>query len=74
MNTYNKIMKVFWLVFGSIMFIGVTVMCFIEGFEKWVFYYPLVVLAFGMYLFKVWMMKRMDNHIAYMSEKEKEKN
>ena len=27
----------------------------------------------GMYFFKVWMMKRMDNHIAYMSEKEKKK-
>jgi uncharacterized membrane protein len=72
MNTYNKIMKVIWLLMGSVMFIAVTVMCFIDGFDKWVFYYPLVLLAFGMYFFKVWMMKRMEKHIEYMAEKEKE--
>ncbi|MDO7614508.1 MAG: hypothetical protein MUQ75_09730 [Crocinitomicaceae bacterium] len=73
MNTYNKIMKVIWLLIGTVMFIAVTVMCFIDGFEKWVFYYPLVLLAFGMYFFKVWMMKRMEKHIEYMSKKEKER-
>ena len=72
MNTYNKIMKVIWLLMGSVMFIAVTVMCFIDGFDKWAFYYPLVLLAFGMYFFKVWMMKRMEKHIEYMAEKEKE--
>ena len=72
MNTYNRIMKVIWLLMGSVMFIAVTVMCFIDGFDKWVFYYPLVLLAFGMYFFKVWMMKRMEKHIEYMAEKEKE--
>ena len=73
MNTYNKIMKVIWFLMGSVMFIAVTVMCFIDGFDKWVFYYPLVLLAFGMYFFKVWMMKRMEKHIEYMAEKEKER-
>lgn len=73
MNTYNKIMKVIWLLIGTFMFIAVTVMCFIDGFEKWVFYYPLVLLAFGMYFFKVWMMNRMEKHIEYMSKKEKER-
>jgi uncharacterized membrane protein len=73
MNTYNKIMKLIWLLIGTVMFIAVTVMCFIDGFEKWVFYYPLVLLAFGMYFFKVWMMKRMEKHIEYMSKKEKER-
>lgn len=73
MNTYNKIMKVIWLLIGTVMFIVVTVKCFIEGFDKWVFYYPLVLLAFGMYFFKVWMMKRMEKHMEYMSEKEKER-
>lgn len=72
MNTYNKIMKIIWLLIGTLMFIAVTVMCFVDGFEKWLFYYPLVLLAFGMYFFKVWMMKRMEKHIEYMSEKEKE--
>lgn len=73
MNTYNKIMKLIWLLLGTVMFIAVTVMCFVEGFEKWIFYYPLVLLAFGMYFFKTWMMKRMEKHIEYMSEKEKER-
>ena len=73
MNTYNKIMKLIWLLIGIVMFIAVTVMCFIDGFEKWVFYYPLVLLAFGMYFFKVWMMKRMEKHIEYMSKKEKDR-
>ena len=66
-------MKVVWLVIGAVMLIGITIMCFKDGFDKWVFYYPFVLLAFGMYFFKVWMMKRMEKHIAYMSEKEKEK-
>lgn len=66
-------MKVIWLLIGTVMFIAVTVMCFIDGFEKWVFYYPLVLLAFGMYFFKVWMMNRMEKHIEYMSKKEKER-
>lgn len=65
-------MKIIWLLIGTLMFIAVTVMCFVDGFEKWWFYYPLVLLAFGMYFFKVWMMKRMEKHIEYMSEKEKE--
>lgn len=73
MNTYNKIMKVIWLLMGSVMFIAVTVMCFIDGFEKWLFYYPLVLLAFGMYFFKSWMMKRMEKHMEYMADKEKER-
>ena len=65
-------MKLIWFLIGTVMFIAVTVMCFVDGFEKWVFYYPLVLLAFGMYFFKVWMMKRMEKHIEYMAEKEKE--
>ncbi len=63
-------MKIIWLVMASIGFISVTVMCFIEGFDKWVYYYPLVLLMFGMYFFKVWMIKRMEKHVAYMKEQE----
>ena len=70
MNTYNQITKIMWLVMASIGSIAVTVMCFIEGFDKWVYYYPLVLLMFGMYFFKAWMMKRMERHITYMKEKE----
>jgi hypothetical protein len=33
-------------------------------------FYPFVLLAVGMYFFKIWMMKRMEKHIAYMRDKE----
>ena len=63
-------MKIMWLIMASIGFIAVTVMCFIEGFDKWVYYYPLVLLMFWMYFFKIWMIKRMEKHVAYMKEQE----
>jgi membrane protein YdbS with pleckstrin-like domain len=70
MNTYNKIMKMFWLVFAVILFVVITFKGFSEGFERWWMFYPFVLLAVGMYFFKIWMMKRMEKHIAYMREKE----
>jgi SNF family Na+-dependent transporter len=72
MNTYNKIMKIIWLVMAAVGFILVTVMCFVDGLDKWVYYYPFVILALGMYFFKAWMMKRMERHLEYMSKKEEE--
>jgi len=70
MDLYNKIMKVFWLVFAIILFLLVTFKSFSEGFERWAVYYLFVLLAVGMYFFKIWMMKRMERHIAYMKEQE----
>ena len=70
MDLYNKIMKVFWLVFAIILFLIVTFKCFSEGFQRWAVYYLFVLLAVGMYFFKIWMMKRMERHIAYMKEQE----
>ena len=65
-------MKLFWLILAIALCIVVTVMCFVDGYEKWVFYYPFVLLSFGMYFFKVWMMKRMEKLIEYISKKESE--
>ena len=70
MDLYNKIMKVFWLVFAIILFLLVTFKCFSDGIERWAVYYLFVLLAVGMYFFKIWMMKRMERHIAYMKEQE----
>ena len=70
MDLYNKIMKVFWLVFAIILFLLVTFKCFSGGFERWAVYYLFVLLAVGMYFFKIWMMKRMERHIAFMKEQE----
>ena len=63
-------MKIIWLIMASLGFIVVTVMCFIDGFDRWVYYYPFVLLAFGMYFFKIWMMKRMERHIAFMKDQD----
>ena len=70
MDLYNKIMKVFWLVFAIILFLLVTFKCFSDGIERWAVYYLFVLLAVGMYFFKIWMMKRMERHIAFMHEQE----
>ena len=70
MDLYNKIKKVYWLVFAIILFLLVTFKGFSEGFERWAVYYLFVLLAVGMYFFKIWMMKRMERHIAYMKEQE----
>tara|TARA_B110000046_G_scaffold183441_1_gene219583 strand:+ start:503 stop:736 length:234 start_codon:yes stop_codon:yes gene_type:complete len=70
MNTYNKLMKMFWLFFAIALFLFITVRCFTDGYQKWVFYYPFVLLALGMYFFKKWMMNRMEKHIEFMKSKE----
>jgi len=74
MNTYNTIMKYFWLTAAIIIFLVVTVMGVKEGFGKWVFYYLFVISSLGMYFFKMWMMKRFMKHQSYLQEiKEKNK-
>ena len=70
MNTYNKLMKMFWLFFAIVLFVFITVKCFTDGYETWVFYYSIVLLAVGMYFFKTWMMNRMEKHLEFMKNKE----
>jgi len=69
MNTYNTIMRFFWLTAAVLIFIVVTIMGFMDGFSKWVFYYLFVVTSLGMYFLKTWMMKRFVNHQAYLEGK-----
>jgi membrane protein implicated in regulation of membrane protease activity len=73
MNTYNKIMLNFWLIAAVVIFVFTTYMCLTDNWKKWVFYYLFVLTSLSMYLFKKWMMRRMEKHMEYMSKKQEEK-
>lgn len=67
-------MLYFWLIAGIISLVIVTFNCITIGFDKWGFYYSMPLIAFLMFLFKRWMMKRMEKHIEFLnSQKQKEK-
>ncbi len=68
METYNKIMLYFWLAASILTTIIVTIMGFVEGFDRWSLYYVFAWMSALMYLFKRWMMKRMQRHIEYLEQ------
>ncbi len=68
METYNKIMLYFWLAASILTTIIVTIMVFLEGFDRWSLYYVFAGMSALMYLFKRWMMKRMQRHIEYLEQ------
>ncbi len=70
METYNKIMKFFWLVLAIVTFIIVTYKCITDDYKTWIFYYVFPAIAFVMYLMKSWMSKRMQKHQQYLKEQE----
>jgi hypothetical protein len=75
MQVYNKIMLYFWLLVGIVTLILVSYNCFTQGFEKWSFYFSMPIIAFLMFFFKKWMMRRMEKHVNYLSsQKQKQSN
>jgi len=73
MNTYNKIMQVFWLALATVIIISVTFKGFTEGFDRWAMYYVFGVLALVMFLVRRYMMNRMKKHQEFLDNKDKEK-
>jgi len=69
MKMYNRIMRLFWLFSAGAIFLSVTFMSIIEGFNKWAYYYIFVITSLGVYYLKTWMMKRMDRHNEFLKEK-----
>ncbi|TNE71601.1 MAG: hypothetical protein EP333_08955 [Bacteroidetes bacterium] len=67
-------MLYFWLFAGILSLLGITIMGFVEGFELWVFYYIVPIICFFMYLVRKWMMKRMEKHLQFLEEQQKNKN
>jgi len=68
MKIYNIIMSYFWMVvalgsFGVVTYNGITL-----GFDRWASYYVFTAIALGMFFMKKWMMKRTEQHQAYLRE------
>lgn len=74
MQIYNRIMLYFWLIVAGLIFLTITYLSITDGWKKWAFYYIFVFTSLGMFFFKKWMMKRMENHLAYMEEQQNKKN
>lgn len=66
-------MLYFWLLAAIAIFLVTTFMSMTEGFNKWGYYYIFVVIALLMYVVKKWMMNRMEKHLQYMEEQNKQK-
>lgn len=74
MQLYNKIMSKIWLVLGIISLLVVTYMGFKQGFRLWYFYYLFSATAFAMYFLRRWMTKRMEKHMEWLKQQEKNGN
>lgn len=65
-------MEWFWLTVGILILLVVTIMGIKEGFDRWMYYYGLTFFAFGTFLLRRWMRKRMEKHVAWMEEQQKQ--
>ncbi|WP_123776152.1 hypothetical protein [Brumimicrobium aurantiacum] len=65
-------MKVLLFV-GITIFVGVTVLGVIDGFERWSAYYFLGFFILVLYLIRRAMMKRMIKHQEFLNEQNKKK-
>ena len=72
MNTYNNIMRYFWLFAAISLGLIITYLSIKDGFNKWSFYYVFVGVSLGMFLMKTYMMKRMQKHLKYLEEIKKQ--
>jgi flagellar biosynthesis protein FliQ len=73
MQLYNKIMLYFWLVVGIVSLIVVSFNCITVGVDKWGLYFSMPLIAFLMFFFKRWMMKRMEKHMKFLESQQKTK-
>ena len=71
MKSYNKFMEWFWLVMGFLIIIVVTYMCITEEADRWAPYYALCLFTFGTYFLRRFMRKRMEKHIAFLEEQQR---
>ncbi|MBM3451635.1 MAG: hypothetical protein FJX84_00680 [Bacteroidetes bacterium] len=74
MKLYNRIMLYFWLITGVISLIIVIINCILVGFDKWGVYLSMPLIAFLMFFFKKWMIKRMDNHMKFLESQQTQKD
>ncbi|MFA7272618.1 MAG: hypothetical protein WC044_02055 [Crocinitomicaceae bacterium] len=70
METYNKIMRFFWLGMAIASFVIITYFCIVQGYKTWVYYYVFTFISLLMFLMKTWMMRRMKHHLKYLEEQQ----
>lgn len=73
MKTYNKFMLTLWLGITIVLVVFITYKSITEGFNRWGFMYIFAVIAFIGYLFRRLMAKRVEKHMKYLEEQEKNK-
>jgi len=74
METYNKIMRFFWLGAAIVTFTVITYFCIVEGYKTWIYYYVFTFISLMMFFTKTWMMKRMKKHTEFLEEQKKNGN
>lgn len=62
-----------WLGITIVLVIFITIKGFTEGFNRWGFMYVFAFVALAAYLSRRFMIKRMEKHMRYLEELEKNK-
>jgi membrane protein implicated in regulation of membrane protease activity len=68
----NRILEIFWWIIAAIMLIVVIVMCIIEGWDKWAFYFLVPVFALFAALMRRFAAKRLAKSEAFRNENQKD--
>lgn len=71
MKIYNKIMLYFWLALSIVSLVVITYFGINEGFDRWIYYYTLPIIALLMFFFKRFMVSRMEKHMKFLEEQHK---
>lgn len=69
LSKLNRVLEIFWWSVAALMFVLVIVMIFLEGFDKWAFYFLVPVFAVFAALIRRFAAKRLAK-----SEAEREQN
>lgn len=73
MKTYNTIMLNLWLLIAIVLIVFITYKGFSEGFNRWGFMYIFAFVALSAYFMRRFMAKRVEKHMKYLEEQEKNK-
>jgi membrane protein implicated in regulation of membrane protease activity len=66
----NSILEKFWWVLTAVSFIMVLVFCFMQGFDKWAFYFIVPVVTAVMAIMRRFLRKRLEKSEAERDARE----
>ena len=69
MEKMNKILEIFWWFVAIFTFFAVLYFTYLQGFEKWKFYFVVPVLAIGMALMRRFMKNKLGQSNQQKSKK-----